>query len=107
MQPVQGNPGGTTAAWDGLRQWVETETGMDLSGPREPRLRDAVHRVLSRQKPPADLERLLARPEGHGPFLEELTSELTVGESFFFRNEHHFEALRSQAFPSILPANAA
>src|SRR2546421_7261830 len=107
MQPIQPSPGGTTLSWDALRQAVETETGMDFSGAREGRLRDAVQRVLSRQTPGADLERLMARPDQRGPFLEQLSTELTVGESFFFRNEHHFRALRDQVFPAILKENAS
>jgi chemotaxis protein methyltransferase CheR len=89
-----------------LRQLVEAETGMDLAGSRFPRLQGAVERVLG-QQPGANLERILARSEEYPAFLESLTAELTVGESFFFRNEHHFKALREQVFPEIMRENAA
>jgi chemotaxis protein methyltransferase CheR len=89
-----------------LRQLVEAETGMDLAGSRFPRLQGAVERVLG-QQPGANLERILARSEEYPAFLERLTTELTVGESFFFRNEHHFKALREQVFPEIIRENAA
>jgi chemotaxis protein methyltransferase CheR len=87
-----------------LRQRVEAETGMDLTGTRFPRLQNAVEKILSKQ-PGAD--RLPTRAEENPAFLESLTAELTVGETFFFRNEHHFRALREQVFPAILRENAA
>jgi chemotaxis protein methyltransferase CheR len=34
-----------------------------------------------------------------------LTAELTVGESFFFRNEYHFQALRERVLPVLLREN--
>src|SRR5947209_3349573 len=89
-----------------LRQLAEAETGMDLAGTRFPRLQTAVERILASQ-PGGNLDRLLARCEEHPAFLEALTAELTVGESFFFRNEHHFRALREQVLPDILRDNAA
>ena len=92
--------------WESLRQWVEAETGMDFAGNRLPRLREAVRRVLSRERAAVDLDRLLAHPGQHAPFLDRLTAELTVGESFFFRNEHHFRALREYVIPAILRDSA-
>jgi chemotaxis protein methyltransferase CheR len=92
---------------ESLRQWAEAETGMDLSGARFSRLRDAVEKVLSRHKPAVNLDRILTRPRERTVFLEQLAAELTVGESFFFRNEYHFQALRDHVIPEILKENAA
>ena len=89
-----------------LRQKVEAETGMDLAESRFPRFQAAVERILA-QRPGVDLDRLMARADEHAAFLENLTAELTVGESFFFRNEGHFRALREQVLPDIFRANAA
>src|SRR5262249_25828009 len=75
---------------DELRLWVEGETGMDLSGERAGRLREA-------------LERVVPLP---GPLLDRVSAALTVGETYFFRNEHHFRALREHVLPAILPDNA-
>jgi chemotaxis protein methyltransferase CheR len=104
MLPKQ--PTNRQAEMERLRQRVEAETGMDLAGSRFPRLQGAVERILS-QQPGANLDRFLARAEEHPAFLESLTAELTVGESFFFRNEHHFRVLREQVFPEILRENSA
>lgn len=79
---------------------------MDFAGNRLPRLREAVERILSRDRAAVDLDRLLAHPDQHASFLDRLTAELTVGESFFFRNEHHFRALREHVIPEILRDSA-
>jgi len=91
-------------AVESILPWVEAETGMDFSGNRLGRLRDAVRKVLSSSTTPTRLDRLTTQE--HGPFLERLTAELTVGESFFFRNEFHFRALREHVIPEILRDNA-
>ena len=98
------NPSGD---WDHTRQWVESETGMDLSGSRFIRLRDAVSKSLGRPDPETVLRGILARPDQQAGFLERVTGQLTVGESFFFRNEHHFRALREQVLPQILAENGS
>lgn len=88
-----------------LRRIAEAETGMDLAGTRFPRLQSAVERLLA-QRPGAAIERILAHAGEHAAFLENLTAELTVGESFFLRNEHHMRALREHVLPEILRDNA-
>ena len=103
---ARSGPAGETALWERLRLCMEAETGMDFGGARLTRLQEAVGKVLARRTPAASLERLLASPREHGPLLEHLAAELTVGETFFFRNEHHFRALREQVFPEILRRNA-
>src|ERR1700681_1059759 len=95
----------STSQMEHLRRVAEAETGMDLAGTRFPRLQAAVERLLA-QRPGADLDRILARADEHAAFLENLTAELTVGESFFLRNEHHMRALREQVLPEILRDNA-
>lgn len=89
-----------------IRPWVESETGMDFSGTRMQRLLDAASKVLSRKNKAENFDGLLADSQQRGVFLEQLTAELTVGESFFFRNEHHIRALREQVLPAILQDNS-
>ncbi len=93
--------------WDQTRHWVESETGMDLAGTRFGRLRDAVAKVLNRQQPESELRGLMVRPDDRARFLEQLTGQLTIGESFFFRNEHHFRVLRERVLPQLIAENAA
>ncbi len=96
-----------TPEWDHTREWVESETGMDLSGSRFMRLRDAVAKSLGRSDPEAMLRGILARPDQQAGFLERLTGQLTVGESFFFRNENHFRVLRETVLPQIFAENGS
>lgn len=92
--------------WEQVRQWAEAETGMDLSGTRFARLQDAMRKVVSPRTTSADLNRSLSQPDTRARLLERLTGQLTIGESFFFRNENHFRALREQVVPEILRTNA-
>lgn len=94
------------AAWEQFRLRVETETGMDFSGKRLERLRGAVQKAFPRFKTSAELNQLLVRRDQQEGCLERLAAELTVGESFFFRNEHHFRAMREHVIPAILRDNA-
>lgn len=78
---------------------------MNLSGSRFGRLRDAVAKSLGQQDPEPALRGILARPDQQVRFLEKLTAQLTIGESFYFRNEHHFKVLREIVLPQILAEN--
>ncbi len=91
--------------WELLRGFLERETGMDFADSRFGRLRSAVGRVLA-LNPQLHLEG--SHPETQLPpaFVEAVTAELTIGESFFFRNHAHFEALRQHVLPQILADNA-
>ena len=93
---------------ENLRPWVESETGMTFSGDKASRLVSAVTKVLGNtgDRTVAQLDRILAHPKQRPAFLERLTSELTVGESFFFRNKHHFRALQECVLPTIFNENA-
>lgn len=88
-----------------LRPWVEAETGMDFRGSRMSRLQVALDKVLSPVHSLQQIERLFWDAQERSLLIERLTAELTVGESFFFRNEHHFQALRDEVLPEILRNN--
>ena len=96
----------TAQQWELLRAQLERETGMDLAGSRFSRLQSAVAKVLSLHPhwlPDGEhLEELLPPV-----FVEQVTAELTVGESFFFRNHTHFDALRNHVLPTILAEKAS
>lgn len=75
---------------------------MDLSGSRFPRLQDAVTKVISRQQVGTSLDHVLANPRQRSDFLERVCAELTIGESFFLRNDHHMQGLREHVLPRII-----
>ncbi|MDA1231556.1 MAG: hypothetical protein O2856_12340 [Planctomycetota bacterium] len=95
-----------TAQWNQLREWAEAETGMDLSGSRFLRLQDAVTKVVSHQRI-TSLKHVISDTRQRSTFLEHVCAELTIGESFFLRNDHHFQALREHVLPGIFKQNAA
>ena len=92
--------------WEQLRLLAEAETGMDLAGTRFARLQEALRKVVPLRTTSADLNRTLTQTDTRARLLERLTGQLTIGESFFFRNENHFRALREQVVPEILRTNA-
>lgn len=89
--------------WDQLRSVLELETGMDLQGSRAGRFRDAVRTVLRRNR--QNLSTLTLGEKERAQFVEQVTSELTVGESFFLRNENHMRVLREEIVPLLLKEN--
>lgn len=91
--------------WEQLRRRVETETGMDFSGKRLERLQAAVRKSLPKNAAMSRCEDLPAQWDREVGDLDLLAAELTVGESFFFRNEHHFRVLREAVIPEIIRDN--
>lgn len=90
--------------WEEIRKRLETETGMDLGGDREERLLSAFRELVHDERV-GSTEALLEHirdPRRHAAFLERLVSQLTIGETFFFRNADHFRALRERILPAIL-----
>lgn len=94
-------------SWETLFERMEAETGMTLRAERRASFRDGAIPILLKHgvQTGADLHRILQSGRD-APLLEGLTSSLTVGETFFFRNEHHFKAMREHVLPAILEANA-
>jgi chemotaxis protein methyltransferase CheR len=88
-----------------IRGWLEEETGMDFSGNRLSRLRDVLKNTGSRELRATDLDELLKQWRSQPRELNDFVANLTVGETFFFRNEHHFRLLREEIIPEILREN--
>jgi chemotaxis protein methyltransferase CheR len=97
----------TPQQWARIREMVEVHTGMNLGDKRILRLREAVDKMLAEDKGPHDLESILSNPNRRTVFLEQLTARMTVGETYFLRNEHHFHVLREHVIPQILQENAS
>lgn len=63
-------------------------------------LRESDHRSLD------DLYERLTRSGGRGPEMDRLVSTLTVGETYFFRIDQHFQALTRDIFPRLIAERA-
>ena len=66
----------------------------------------AARRVMARHQIP-ELELLAQRLRGDRACWESLLDEVTVGETYFFRNPEHFELLRARVLPALLRARGA
>jgi chemotaxis protein methyltransferase CheR len=85
-----------------LREQIAEYSGLDASVLSSDALQQAIGRRLA--------ARALDRPEQYWPLLRsgengeigQLVQILTNKETFFFREEHHFEALNSQVLPALL-----
>ena len=55
----------------------------------------------------ADLETLYAEAVAGGPIWEALLSQITIGETYFFRNMAQFDALREHILPEIFARRGA
>lgn len=95
----QGGPNLRTDEYSALRRIVARHTGLRLS----PGKAQEVSRKIAPCWPPShsgaelvdDLERSPER-------LQQVVERLTVGESYFYRNRPHFEALRSRVIPALV-----
>lgn len=87
-----------------FRDLVHTKSGLDFSGLRRPDLERAVQSALGETATPdaASLFRLLLE-EGQGQrYLDTFIARLTIGETYFFRNQPQFAALERHILPEII-----
>ncbi|HEX2026741.1 MAG TPA: protein-glutamate O-methyltransferase CheR [Nitriliruptorales bacterium] len=81
-----------------LARYLEARTGLSVDGPRQTaRLRRAVAR--SGQNDSAAYVALLRRDDAA---FDQLVAEVTVTESYFFREPGHFAALRTTIVPDLI-----
>ncbi|WP_437187580.1 CheR family methyltransferase [Planctomicrobium sp. SH668] len=95
----------SNAWWEQMRAALEHETGMDLGGTRGGRFREAVKSALAKFNAPT--EALIHEASNLVRFIEVAAVELTIGESFFLRNENHMGVLKDVVFPNLLKENAS
>jgi chemotaxis protein methyltransferase CheR len=95
----------TDAEYGELRDYLSSRTGLNLTGGRGEDLRDVVsERIAKRHRGcdfPSYFSDLLAAGDEDGE-LQYLVGRLTVGETHFFRNRPHFEALQQYILPELI-----
>ncbi|MEX0852802.1 MAG: CheR family methyltransferase [Bauldia sp.] len=105
--PARGDPSALDPATEELKSLLVSATGnFRLSAENSPVLEKARNRLLHNglSSLSAYLE-LLKKGEVGKRELDCLIAELTVGETFFFRQPDHFDALRDQVLPACLKRN--
>jgi chemotaxis protein methyltransferase CheR len=92
-----------------LKRYVLDHTGLDYYLDKDEDLAARLSRRASAQKVDALREylRQLENPRDGGAELDALVGELTIGETYFFRQREHFDFLRDRIFPDLLERNQA
>ncbi len=91
--------------YSAVAELLRSRTGLSCGASRRAHLITGIDRAMARAgfaSPWAYAEALHAEePEG-GPLLDDLLVEVTVGETYFFREPQHFELLRNEVIPDLL-----
>ena len=83
-----------------LLHWLGDRTGLEFSGHRLPAAETSVRRAMTRAGT-TDLEAYRAIVERDGAAFDDLVGELTVGETYFFREVSQFDFLRDTVVPDL------
>jgi chemotaxis protein methyltransferase CheR len=89
-------------AFEDLARLIGESTGLDFAPGRRTAAEAQIRRVMARAGaagPEEYLDRLGADPDPHA--LDDLIAELTVGETYFFREPEQFNFLRETVLPEI------
>ena len=104
-----------TSGWDrneiqDLRDLVQVRTGLILDTHHEEELSAILEEFRASEAelhhPSQATASLADRPVSH-PWWQRVVRRLTVGETYFFRNQAHFEALREHVLPALIAARRA
>lgn len=91
----------TPPALDGVLRFLAEHTGLALSPTRREHAESGIRRAMDRagMTDPSPYLDSLARDEA---LLDDLIAEITVGETYFFRETGHFDAIRDDVLPDLL-----
>ncbi len=82
-------------------QYVTARTGLAFAPHRQSQLLRGLRRVTDEAEYASDPERVVQRLDSDPESWERLLEEITVGETYFFREPEHFEFVRHQVLPGI------
>ena len=85
---------------DGLLQWLGTRTGLTFASHQLHAVEVALRRAMARREAP-DLAAYRREVERDPAVFDDLVSELTIGETYFFREPSHFEFVERQVLPDV------
>ncbi|HZW30316.1 MAG TPA: CheR family methyltransferase [Isosphaeraceae bacterium] len=91
----------TRHAYEGLRAWVEARTGLSLTPDRRASVDLVIAGAMARAGLGEDVQEYRRRLEADDDLLDDLLAELTVGETYFFREPAQFQFLRHTVLPEI------
>ena len=89
----------------GFVEWagevVRRRTGLVFSEPRRAAFEAGLHKAMSEASLP-EPDSYLARLEAEPALLDNLVGELTVGETYFFREPEQFAVVRDEVLPALV-----
>ncbi len=88
-----------TAAYESVLSLIEQRTGILL---RDHRREDALRLLRAQEWPPAALLAHLAQAPLTDARWQTITGGITIGETYFFRNEVQFNALQKTILPRLI-----
>src|SRR5215472_11942307 len=91
----------TRHAFDDLRRWVEARTGLSLTPDRRANVEPVIRRAMARAGMGSDVLAYRRRLEADDGALDDLLAELTIGETYFFREPAQFQFIRQVILPEI------
>jgi chemotaxis protein methyltransferase CheR len=94
------NGGWSSAAHEAIGQLVKARTGLTFHPNRVTEAEAGIRLVMERNRV-GDATSYLKQLECGGAELDELVTELTVTETYFFREPAHFDFIRSQVLPGL------
>jgi chemotaxis protein methyltransferase CheR len=92
---------GTGTAHQRIADIVRARTGLSLATTRSADVQTGIGRAMARREI-WDVSRYLALLEADAVPLDDLIVELTVGETYFFRDKAHFDFIRHAVLPEVL-----
>ena len=87
-------------AFERVARLVGAQTGLTFASHRARDAEHCIRRAMQRAQV-SDVSRYVALVESRSLPLDDLVGELTVGETYFFRDPQHFEFIRSEVLPDI------
>jgi chemotaxis protein methyltransferase CheR len=90
----------TEPAYEAMARLLGLRTGLVFSPDRHPAVELGVRRAMGRAKL-ADLEQYRRLVERDEALFDDLVSELTIGETYFFREPGQFQVLRQTILPEV------
>lgn len=105
-QLAEAQPSWPDAVYARLADVLRTRAGLVFQSLRRPMVEAAAERVMTRVgiRTAEDFVALVMQT---GPVFDDLMAEVTVGETYFFREAGHFALLREQIFPDFKKAVGA
>ncbi len=89
-----------------IASWIHARTGLTLAPHRYPDAERRIRRVMAKAGA-RELENCRRMLEGERMPLDELVAELTVGETYFFRDPAQFRYIRTELLPRLRKRHGA